>query len=438
MENLVKTQTIKSLTEKEHLYRSMLKIMTHEIMWYRKMEVKHLMKQLHDKLKSITYNNDQRTHGSWVNEFNNVSKGLKLTKQWHHSKSLQKCWRQFIIELCPTDYLARLTRIYKNCLLALKDTLDDEWIIALRDSKWQGYLEVLLDLKNSGIRFRLKSHIPDFIARSAVAMYTLICIIIAKYEPVIKLLEQSNFWSVQLTWEVLKVVYGVWPTVLRHYWRPETYLNYKWIVSVDGLGMITLYEGFSGIFAHPNLQMFKNSTNFKNALLPWQDILANSRQDKIPEPNVFKWKQLDKIRWNENEDPNHHTCKINTLPQIVHTVLLNKHHSTLKSMYGEATFENKVGFNTTILHNTTFDSSIGALVNSLHKTSIETSEEKTAAIKKTLNTLEKYSLIMYENPKIPGITSYSREYVDNSMLPLFLYFFLLTFLQKQNNVQIQI
>lgn len=425
MENLVKTQTIKSLTEKEHLYRDMFTLHAHEILWYRKLEVQAMIHRLHKELQAITYNNDQRTHGSWTKEFNKIQKGLRLTAQWDTRRSLKLAWFEFIKDLVPNDYNDRLSRIYYHCLLALQDSLSDEWLIALRDKKWKSYLQILLGLQKSGIRHRTKNQIADLVARTTTTMQTITSIAIATYEPVRTIHAQSHFWSLELIWELLKLVYGIWPTVLRHYWRPETYLDFKWIVDPQGFGIIGLLIGWGGMFAHASSDMYHNENTFQQSMLPWNAIQATSRIKKIPQPKKFNWLKLKQIKFNENQDPNHHTCKWNTLAQIVHHVLYDKHLDILQQLYGQAKFTNNGGFNTTILNNPTFESSIGKLMSTLQTTSISIKDDKFAQIKDTLDNLHSYKINMFINPVIPKLTTYSREFVDDRMYILYIHLYMI-------------
>ena len=390
-----------------------MKLVCDECMWFNKLMVQTIIDKNHKILQNITVDNDQRTHSTYVKQFNTKNM-MQMSSSWNEKKDLQTCWFKFIVNLWPVKYENRLSCTYYKCLILMQNTLSDHWINAIEQHNWQPYFEALLGI-NKSKKYLLKSHLPDLFGRSAIAMQTIISFMIKSYPPVQTIHDSSNFWSINVTWEAIKFAISVWPSILKHYWKPQVYIDWKYLLDKNGLGLYTFYYGWQAMFGITHPDKFVDIEHFLDTIMPWDLLLCEARKTKIPIVQDFEYTEINNIKWNSKKNSNHDTCKFSTLQHVILTILLHKHRPVLMRLYGNAQFAQNATFTSKAITNQLYDESIGLIFQSLQPDSIHLTDEEHKAIEETLNNLHEIQLDMNHNPVIPGLTYYSRSFADKCM-----------------------
>lgn len=415
------THTIVQDTEREQLLKGFTEMWFNELVWFTKLYVKTLIKKNQSILKDITWDNDQRNHPSYVKKFNSRN-FLLLDPTWESAKPVQECWNKFWISLFPTLYRNVISTNYWYCIQNLQYSLSQQWQQAIEYNKWQAYFEGILNLSDAHNKYLLKSIMVDEFGRASMAMPVLIRLIMLLYADAIKINAESKFWSLQIGWIIIKVIYGVWPGFIRHWLGIRKQKHKTWMNSNVEHGMRLIYYGWLSVFGINHLSQFDNVTDYVNSILPWDSLGLRSRIDTIPEPKPFQHSQILNGLFNKNNDPDHYINKHSTLLQIMMTVLFCKHHDILQKLYGQAKFRNNASFGSTVLNSGNFEKSFGVLFESLDKRSIQVSKNDEQIIQTTLSNLHTITLDMTGNPPLPALTQYSRVYMDECMLYLLCFF----------------
>ena len=414
IQNLEKSQFVKQDTERRQIYHGILKLVCDECMWFNKLMVQTIIDKNTQILKNITVDNDQRTHATYVKQFNTKIM-MQLSPSWNDKKDSQTCWFKFIINLWPAKYEHRLTCTYYKCLNLMQNTLNEQWITAIEQHNWQPYFESLLAINTPWKKYILKAHLPDLFGRSAIAMQTIISFMIKSYPPVQEIHDVSNFWSINVTWEAIKFAISVWPSILKHYWKPKFYIDWKFLLDKNGLGLYTFYYGWQAMFGITHPDKFVDIEHFLNTIIPWDLLQCEGRKKKIPIVKNFEYTNINNIKWNPNNNSNHDTCKFSTLQHVVLTILLDKHMPILLELYGNAKFAQNATFTSRAITKQLYKDSIDVVFTSFQPDSFHLTDEDEKEIQITLNNLYQHQLDMRQNPIIPGLTYYSRSFADQCM-----------------------
>ena len=411
--NVAQNQQIHHRAECESVYRQIFKLQLQEIEWFIKLYCQSILKNQHQILKDFTYDNDQSTHANYTKYFSKRNL-IKLTEHWSHGKSYEECWSKFIIALCPSQYEDRLNDIYFPALVYLQNSLSDQWVVAIQQNKGKEFFESMYHLNDASIRWKLKCHLPDMIARCKAAMATIISTSLLSYPPVRDNHHSSLFWSFKMIWSLIKFIYGVWPSILRHYWKPKEYIDWKYVMSLYGLGPYGIFLGMASFFGSVNPANWVDAYKMNTVTLPWQQLGVGCRLPKIPQPKVFQHPEIEQMKYNPSMNENHVSYKYSSLPLLVLTYLRNKHSDILNKLYNKAKFKNNCSFASRALYNQGYNESIGLIYSNFNELSLVLDRDDEKTIQQSLDELHSFRFDLFSRPIVPGLTWYSREMNDKS------------------------
>ena len=332
--------------------------------------------------------------------------GLKQTK-----KPVHKAWLDYCLVLWPRTIEPLYCDIFKKILLKNKESLNRDWNLALTTSgsAWITKFKKIMQVSNNNKQGTLNKLLWRLMCQSAKAMYRLIAMI-TLYVPMAKqLTDECVIWKSDAVWATLKVAISVWPTVLRHFWKPTKYSNKNMAYDANNLGLSSFYLALFALFIIDTPSKWEDENECANTYMPFNAYGFKGTWDQLTDCYDLINHELLSHQYNfDKQLHNHLTCKFTPLVFVYVAALYENHLPILKKIYNKGIFTDDISFTCDLSKMDDGDKEPLQCIwdNYVFPSDLLTEDEENSIII-TLEQIYNVNFNLYDNPKTDKLTKYT-------------------------------